>query len=282
MKKILLLLIVLPLSVQLTAQGVQQTKSAQKFMGSNNTGRVGNNNQRSVENYSSGREENYNQGRGDNYNSGRGTNYNQGNRNNYYQGRVDDDGQIEVDDYEPYIYYKKFRLGIDAGFTYRTAKMDESVDALMKDFLNKMRAGFLYGCDLHGFFPFGLGLGGRFTGHHYSRTEMGLKAQVNTYYIAPSMMWRMFTRNSDVFYFGYSIGYVYFDEKMSYQRESLSLSNGGLGATYDIGYDIRLRNNSFIGFKFTITSGTVFITDMSGEKTGESLNAADLSVGFRF
>jgi hypothetical protein len=207
--------------------------------------------------------------------------FNTDNRNNNRM-KVDYYDPNEVDNSDSYFYYKKFRLGIDAGFSYRTAKAPDGADQAMKDYINRMRAGFLYGCDLHGFFPFGLGLGGRFTGHHYSRNELGIKDRANTYYIAPSMIWRMFTRHSDVFYFGYSIGFVYFHEKLSYDRVSESVSNGGLGSTYDVGYDIRLRNNSYIGFKFTLTSGTVELTTSSGNKWDESVNAVDLSVGYRF
>jgi len=179
---------------------------------------------------------------------------------------------------------KPFRIALDAGFSYRIAKASKDLDALERSFVNKMRAGFLYGADFHGFFPNGFGLGAKFTGHYYSRTEMGLKDQVNTYYIAPSLMWRAFNRRSDIIYYGFSFGYVNFNEKASYSGLSESYSNGGLGTTFDFGYDIRLSGNTFLGFKLTYTNGTVDLkmSNTTGADIVESLAAIDLSVGIRF
>ena len=179
---------------------------------------------------------------------------------------------------------KKFRIAVDVGFSYRIAKASKDLDALQRSFVNKLRAGFLYGGDFHGFFPSGFGLGAKFTGHYYTRTELIYKDQVNTIYVAPSMMWRTFSKKLDVFYYGFSVGYVNFKETFTENGLSSSFSNGGLGTTIDFGYDHRLSGNTFLGFKLTYTNGNIDwkITDSSGNKMVESLAAIDLSVGFRF
>ena len=209
------------------------------------------------------------------------------NRNNYgysRQSRQQYPPPRNIYDSQDEISTNTFRFAVDAGFSYRIAKAYSELDGLARDFFNKTRAGFVYGGDIHGFFPIGLGIGAKFTGHHYTRTEMGLKYQVNTYYLAPSFMWRTFTQNLDVFYYGFSVGYVHFNEKLSYASDMQLFDKGGIGTTFDLGYDIRLKGKTFAGFKLTFTTGNIFldIKDSSGNDLVESLAAIDLSVGFRF
>ena len=117
------------------------------------------------------------------------------------------------------------------------------------------------------------------------RKEDAPADQVNTHYIAPSLMWRTFTRESNLFYYGVRIGYLSFNQKMNNGGETLfSFSNGGVGSTFDIGYDIRMRGNSFFGFKLMFTGGYIDtgMKDAAGKKMMESLSAIDLSAGLRF
>ena len=127
-------------------------------------------------------------------------------------------------------------------------------------------------------------MGAKFAGHYYSRTEWGFRDQMSTYYFAPSILWRTFSLKSDVFYYGFSLGYVQYKEQWSFEGSSSSISKGGVGATFDFGYDIRLKGNNFIGFKLTYTGGTIDLNmkDEAGNDILESLSAIDLSVGFRF
>ena len=205
-------------------------------------------------------------------------------RNNYGYSRQQPPVSENSYDNQYDIPAKPFRFAVDVGFSYRIAKASKDLDALERSFINKMRAGFLYGADFHGFFTTGFGLGAKFTGHYYSRTEMGFKDQVSTYYIAPSLMWRAFNRKMDVVYYSFSLGYVNFNDKWSYNGLSESYSNGGLGTTFDFGYDLRLNRNNFLGFKLTYTNGNIEldIKNSSGNNFVESLAAIDLSVGFRF
>ena len=97
-------------------------------------------------------------------------------------------------------------------------------------------------------------------------------------------MWRSFTPNSDVFYYGFSLGYVHYNQKTSYEGASASFSKKGVGTTIDIGYDIRLNGKNFIGFKLTYSSGAIDLEmkDASGNDIMESLAALNLTTGFRF
>jgi len=147
-------------------------------------------------------------------------------RNNFDYSRQQPPVSGNLYDNQYDIPMKKFRIAVDAGFSYRIAKASKDLDALERSFINKMRAGFLYGADFHGFFTTGFGLGAKFTGHYYSRTEMGFKDQVSTYYIAPSLMWRTFNRKMDVIYYILSLGYVDFNDTWSYNGLSESYSNG--------------------------------------------------------
>ena len=174
--------------------------------------------------------------------------------------------------------HKKWWFGIDAAYSYRVAK---AADASIKDFVNKMRGGFAYGADIHYAFSRGFGFGARFSGHHYSHSDMTMSDKVNTYYFAPSIGWKNYNRNySGAFVFGCSIGYVSYQEEVN----DLSISKGGLGSTVDIGYDFRLAGSTYLGVKLTLTAGTINtgLRDSGNRELKESLSALDIGVGLRF
>lgn len=182
---------------------------------------------------------------------------------------------IEANVPEQQIKQSKVRIALDFGYSYRVAKAE---DDYMKSFINKMRSGYVYGIDIHGLHESGIGIGVKFTGHHYSYSESGLSDKVNTYYIAPSLIFQRVYRKGNVFYYGASIGFLAYREKAEVSWYSTSVSEQGVGFTVDIGYDFRLRNNDFLGLKLALIAGKVDI----GNDVKESLAAIDISVGYRF
>ena len=170
--------------------------------------------------------------------------------------------------------YKKWWLGIDAGFSYRVAKAAEGVN---KGYINRMRGGLFYGADLHGVISRGIGLGVRYTGHRYAQN----RHRVVTNYFAPSFQLRSPNRNdTGAFVVGCSIGYLLYREKLGWASVSLS----GLGTSVDLGYDFRLAGDMHLGFKLTLTTGNVNtgLRDSRGKKVAESLSALDIGLGMRF
>jgi hypothetical protein len=182
-------------------------------------------------------------------------------------------------DYE----YLKWRLSFDVGWTYRIATFSDTGDPQEMEYQNGLRSGFVYGFDIHNYFVRDWALGLRFSGHHYAHRDL----VVNTYYFAPSVVYRHFTKSGKgAWVFGASVGYLDYNEKRSYfdyyGQHKVKYSNGAVGSTLDIGYDIRLgASDTFLGFRVTMFAGTVTET-VEGQLTIIDLNALDLGVGLRF
>ena len=101
----------------------------------------------------------------------------------------------------------KARVAFDVGYSYRTAQA--AVGGEVGRFIDKMRGGIVYGLEITGFTSEYFGIGGRFTGHHYSNSEGSLSDNLNTFYFAPSILFRFFDLNyKGAFIIGMSLGYV--------------------------------------------------------------------------
>lgn len=175
---------------------------------------------------------------------------------------------------------KRVRFSLDVGYSYRIASIVKGVPREIKDLINKMRGGLVYGADFHYFFDSDLGIGAKYSGHHYSHSESGFKISTNTNYFAPSFVWRLFDRRNNAWVFGTSIGYLSFREKYTGLSD---FSKGGLGSSLDLGYDIRLAKNTFLGLKFSFIGGSVSVgKDNAGKNVSESLSAIEFSGGLRF
>ncbi len=184
----------------------------------------------------------------------------------------------------------KWRFGVDAGYSYRTAKIVEGVNYDLRNFLNKMRNGVYYGLDVHHFSENDFGIGARITGRHYAYTQGGLGEKVDTYYIAPSMMWRVFDRRGrNAWTYGFSLGYIHLNDRLFVGgAQSGGINKGGVGSSVDLGYDIRLgEGTSFLGLRFAFSGGSIYLDpneETAGNKEikGESLAAVEFGVGLRF
>jgi len=175
--------------------------------------------------------------------------------------------------------FRKWGFALDFGYSYRVGKV---VSGPYHDFYKKMRSGIAYGADIHYYLSRGLGLGLRYTGHHYSHSDNRLSDKVTTNYFAPSFHWRNLNRSENgAFVLGFSLGYVHYSEKPSIIPK---IDKGGVGSTVDVGYDFRLSGNLFLGLKLTFTGGRIKMDTMPGntEDVYESLNALDFGVGLRF
>ena len=177
----------------------------------------------------------------------------------------------------------RWRFAVDAAFSYRIARADKSLTGEAKDFVNKMRAGFSYGADIHYFTNDTFGIGAKFSGHRYSHSQWGLTSTVDTYYFAPSIMWRNYNRRDNVWVTGISIGYLQYKESARFGADTGKFSKGGFGTSVDIGYDIRISKGTFFGLKFSLVGGVVNLgKDENGDNVNESLSAIEIGAGFRF
>jgi hypothetical protein len=176
----------------------------------------------------------------------------------------------------------KLLVSVDGGFSYRTAKAAPGPNTGL---INRMRDGYQLGADVHYEFWPTHSLGLRASTHHYGHAEWHLSYKVDTYYIAPSYMGRVATRNGKgAWVFGVSLGYVSYHESDTDFNRSVSLSKGGFGSTLDLGYDVLLPSGPALGVKLSLFDGIVpsVATDERGVRQNESLAALDLGLVVRF
>lgn len=177
-------------------------------------------------------------------------------------------GPLYTGDYQR----SRHRMGIDITYSSRIGKP-------IDDFAEKMRDGVSYGIDYHYFPMKEVGFGVKIMGHNYSHEENGLKDNLNTMYIAPSISVRNYTKkNRNAWVLSFSCGYVGYFETISDGEYTDNVFASNLSATGAIGYDIRLGNgNTFLGLSAGATYGHV---PVRGYK--ESIMAMELGVGLRF
>jgi hypothetical protein len=175
---------------------------------------------------------------------------------------------------------KQLRFAIDVGYSYRTGK---AAEGLPDEYIRKMRSGMNFGVELLYFPSHAWGLGAKYSGRMFD-TEMGVaKDNLDLHYFAPLFVGRLFDRQDrNAWVFGLSLGYLSFKEKITQGGNSEAISKGGIGTSYEIGYDIRMSKRNFLGLKLSLTSGFVMIDIPGGERQKENASSLDLSMGFRF
>ncbi len=177
--------------------------------------------------------------------------------------------------------YTKWRFSVDVAYSYRMGKAAPTSNSMEAEFIEGMRSGVTYGVDAHYFLAKNWGLGLRVNGQSYSHSDFGLSDDVNNLYIAPTVIWRKFTKSGKgAWVLGASIGYLSWHESVSaLGYGNSSISRPALGESLDAGYDIRLgRGNTFLGFRLTLFSCIAFVD----ERTGEDLSSVNIGIGLRF
>lgn len=178
------------------------------------------------------------------------------------------------------------RLAFDVAWAYRNV---EPAGYLPRGFKSKMRSGISYGIDFHRFFHPWFGVGAKTSLNHFSYSKDGYGDKVNTYFIAPSFAMKMFETYDSYAYFGLAVGYIRYNENLRYPGERERIRKNGVKSSFDFGYDFRVANRTFLGFKISLVLDSV--TDVSyavyydhfGEYYYDSgLGAIELGLGLRF
>ncbi len=190
--------------------------------------------------------------------------------------RFTDDG-IEIPEtaQTPIPPFKKVWFGIDAGFSYRTAKAMEGQEQLF----NSIRDGMYFGADLHISDSRNMGFGVRYTGHRYNQSSADLK--INTDYFALSLLTKRLNHTeTGALVMGGSLGVLSYSEKMGQKI----FNNSGIGGSFDFGYDFRLSKGAYFGLKLMLTWGLIplGVRDSNGKEIMNSMAALDIGVGYRF
>ncbi len=220
---------------------------------------------------------------------------------NYYQ-----ISEVPADKVVGNEVYPHFRAAINGGWSYRVAKISNSVPSDFKQYAKDLNSGIHYGLDLSYYFSEPLGVGFKYYNYKSKnkidniyisfidgQTQYGkMSDDISINFIGPFFSTRMLnTDKKNSLLMNLGIGY------MGYKNNAVLISDytirgNSLGLSWDIGYDIGLSENFAIGFQFSWMVGTLTQVEISdGSRTEtikfdkenfENLSRIDLSIGLRF
>jgi len=214
--------------------------------------------------------------------------------------------EVPKDKVVGYKNYQHFRIAINGGYSYQTAKVAESVPSDFKDYIRELKSGYHFGGDLTYYFTEPLGFGFKYylfkssnsldniylEDTNGNRTYGKMSDDLTISFIGPTFSTRLLSHDKkNAFLMNLSLGYMgYSNDKVIIDKYKMTGSTMGL--SFDIGYDIELSENLSLGFQISYLTGTLFEYDWNdGIKTEtiklekgeyESLNRIDFSVGLRF
>ena len=214
--------------------------------------------------------------------------------------------EVSIEKVVGYENYQRFRIAINGGYSYQTARVAENVPSDFKDYVKELKSGYHFGCDLIYYFSEPLGFGFKYYLFKSSnsldniyiddtdgnRTQGKLSDDLTISFIGPTFSTRLLNHDkSNAFLLNLSLGYMgYSNNKVIIDKYKITGSTVGL--SFDIGYDIGLSENLSLGFQVSYLSGTLFKYELSDgittqtinleEREYESLNRIDFSIGLRF
>jgi hypothetical protein len=205
--------------------------------------------------------------------------------------------------------FPRFRVAIDGGWQYRSAKLADGIDAELQEHYRKMKSGFHYDLQAAYFFTKNMGIEAVFSQQLFGNNlgygeltdedgsligsgEFNEKTSFN--YMGVNYLFRYFdSRKKNCWLFSVGFGYMGYSDRMFFDNaERLKRTAGTLGSNIAIGYDIGISENFDIGFKLSLMGGTfrnykqtrngITTNETMPDKTAEGLGTVKLSVGLRF
>lgn len=190
-----------------------------------------------------------------------------------------EDNENQILQQENVYSASKWRVALDVAYSYRLGKAAEEVPS---EYINRMRQGFALGVDVHGFISPVIGVGTKLSTKFYNSSYQGIKENLSTVFIGPSILCRLFDRNyKNAWIMGLSMGYLHVDDKATYNYNSLKISQGTFGMAWDLGYDIRIAKMTFLGIKLSYAAGSIKVPGNFNDQR-ESLSSVNMGLGLRF
>ncbi len=205
--------------------------------------------------------------------------------------------------------YQQFRFAINGGFGYQAAKIGDGVPSDFKDYVRKLKSGFVVGADLTYYFSEVFGLGVKYARFNSSNN-------LDNIYIEDDQGVRQYGRMSDkltIGFFGPTISTRFLNSTksralilvlgmgyMRYNDDKLIVNNykmtgNTFGMSYDIAYEFELTKKTSLGFQLSLISGylssykwddgsTIQTVKLGKDENdpNESLYRIDLTIGLRF
>ena len=190
---------------------------------------------------------------------------------------------------------------LNAGYSWRTAKIYDDLSDFEKHLLKQVKSGFLWSGSASYYFNDYYGIGLCFS--QFAASYQTLAQDLNTgrngefkiadriTYFGPSFaMQAPLGKSAWLFDIDFSIGYIEIKSKQSFLNETVTISGNSIGFQTEAGLSYKISPEFAIGFKIRTIDGTLFqltTVDNYGQKTiekldpknGESLKQFGLSLG---
>jgi hypothetical protein len=205
--------------------------------------------------------------------------------------------------------FPRFRVALDGGWQYRTAKLADGMSADLQEHYRKMKSGFHYDLQAAYFFTESMGVEAMFSqqffGNNSGYGELtdaegnligsgGFNEKISFNYVGANYLIRLFdSRKKNSWLFSVGFGYMGHNERLFFDGvERMKITAGTLGTNISVGYDIGLSENFSIGLKLSLLGGSfrnykqtrdgITTNETMPDKTSEGLGTIRLSAGFRF
>ncbi len=206
--------------------------------------------------------------------------------------------------FQGYGSHQHFRIALNAGYSYLTAKVAETVPSDFKSYIKGLKSGYHFGGDLAYYFNEPLGVGIKYYIFKSSNSmdnifvddiddrRYGIMSDDLTIsFIGPTFSTRFLNDNkNNALLMNFSLGYMgYSNDKVIVDKYKMTGST--LGLSLDIGYDIGLSENLALGFQVSVLTGVLTKYDWSDGTTTQTIKLEkdeyenlriDLSIGLRF
>lgn len=190
--------------------------------------------------------------------------------------------------------YSKWRFGAHGGYSYRMAKISDQIPSQYKDYIRKLKSGFVIGGDVHYFTSEVLGFGLKCNLNKYkSNLSPDFKDNVSLNYIAASMLNRVALRDKkSSILFGVNLGFQSYKDVALLNMEDITIKGKSAGLGIEAGIDHKVSSTGALNFGIALNIGNIYnVTVDNGiaktkvkleKENAESLSRIELVVGFKF
>jgi len=163
-------------------------------------------------------------------------------------------------------------MSVNMGYAYRTSKAPDNMSPLLKDYIQGLKSGYNLGTNLTYFYTNTSGFGIQYNmfkvSNHLSNiiitdingnsTTGTLEDNVTFNFIGPSFSSRIFVgTKANLFNIRVALGYLSYIDNAITPIESFKLTGSTFGSAFDLGYDMNIANNLFIGLQVSTVGGII-------------------------
>ena len=209
------------------------------------------------------------------------------------------------EDYKPTNSYTgpKYRIALNGGLSYQTAKTSSSVPDALRDHAKQLKSGYNWGADIHFLTSENLGFGLKYNTFYSSNVEnknltlpgntvlYGIKDVNYIHFIGPSVLFKFVSSNGkNAWVSSTSIGYMGYKQERQTRNRNFTYTAATLGLNLDFGYDIYLSKKLSLGLMVSFVTGSLGEVDLEENGISQaieldergSLSRIDFSAGLRW